>query len=265
MTADRIKSELIDFLQSEAAAISLEDVGEFDRAAAQAKLRELIPATIEVKQVCRCSKSIVIAAPHARFDGWTQFFSRIAATEFAAGRVVAYNFRDENEYDIPVSIGRHIHVNRPTESAMPYGEERVTERAREAFDQYLRAISQAGAQALPIDLLIEFHGQRRNESIEIATLGVERELAEKLLDVYQENQAVDANLPEFRIEPLHQLHFSAERAKQDGVMRPEVARQALHIELPRTLRRPEPNRIRAWNLLQPVLCFLVRQYIGAEI
>lgn len=264
MTADEIKRELFGFLQSPAASISIEGVGEFDRETARAKLRELIPATIEVKQVCKCARAIVVAAPHARFDGWTQFFSRVAATEFRAGRVVAYNFRDKNEYDIPVSIGRHIHVNRPTESDQPFGEEYVTERAAAVFEQYKQALAQAGAKKLPLDLLIEFHGQRRNEFIEVATIGVARELAEQLLDVYYQTQTNDTPLPELHIEPLHELRFEAERAKLDGVMRPEITRQALHIELPRSLRRPEANRLRAWELLKPVLTYIVNQHSDAE-
>jgi hypothetical protein len=68
-----------------------------------------------------------------------------------------------------------------------------------------------------------------------------------------------------RIEPVHQLHFSAYRAKQDGVMRPEIAKQAFHIELPRSLRRPEPTRLRTWNLLRPLLGFLIKQRLNADL
>ncbi len=263
MTEELMISKLFDFLQGEELVITLEGIGELDRQAAQAKLRELIPATIEVKQVCKHSAAIVIAAPHVRFDGWSEHFTRLAAKENSTGRVIACNFRDENQYDIPVSIGRHIHVNRPTESAMLHGREIETTRAREAFEQYVKAVSQAGSSNLPIDLLIEFHGHRRNDTIEIATVGVEKELAEAMLEVYHDSHTGNDVLPELRIEPIHRLHFSAVRAKRDGVMRAEIARQAVHIELPRSLRRPEPNRIRTWKLLRPLIGFIVEQHTSA--
>ena len=40
----------------------------------RARLRELIPAKIEVWDNCIGSFAVVVAAPHVSFDGWTEYF-----------------------------------------------------------------------------------------------------------------------------------------------------------------------------------------------
>jgi hypothetical protein len=257
MSENELKEMLFAFLQGSRETIRVEGIGELTREAAEARLRELIPTKIKVSAVCNLSFSAVVAAPHVRFDGWSEYFSRLAAEEFGLGRVIARHFRDDNEFDIPVSIGRHLHVNRPTESAERGGRELETPRARQVFEQYVKAIARAAGNKLPLDLLIEFHGHRRHEAIEIATAGVDVSIAKRLVSSFGSNEVNAGALPELRIEPLHKLHFSARRAKLIGVMHETVARRAVHIEIPRTLRRPEENRLRAWSLLRPLLeCLL---------
>jgi hypothetical protein len=124
--------------------------------------------------------------------------------------------------------------------------------------KYVKAIAQAGGKSLPVDILIEFHGHRTHEAIEIATTGVSVDLANSLHAVYRHSAEKDQAAPELRIEPLHRLHYSANSAKQRGVMQDSIAKLALHIEMPQELRRTEADRERAWDLLKPVIGSLLK-------
>jgi hypothetical protein len=256
MNSDSLKLLLIEFLKSEKPATEIEGMGVIERKEAKEQLCVLIPATIEVYQRCTLPLAAVTAAPHIHFDGWSGHFARKTAEEFGFGWVVAKNFRDEDSLEIPVSIGRHLHVNRPTESSHRQGSERETPRAREAYVKYVKAIAKAGGKSLPVDILIEFHGHRTHKAVEIAATGVSVDLANSLHSVYRKAAAGDS-VPELRIEPLHRLHYSANSAKQNGVMQSSIAELALHIEMPRELRQTEADRERAWNLIKPVIqCLL---------
>lgn len=206
-------------------------------------LQELIPASIEVRGVCSRSVAVVAAAPHTRFDNWSEYFCNRAASKLGLGRVIATNYRDQDGKRIPVSIGRHIHVNRPFESDGPGELERETTRAREIHEKYLAALRQAsGRETLPMDLLVEFHSQRQTPFLEIATTGLPRELAQVLSEVYRDRRASEPLLPELRIEPLHELQWRAEMAKARGSLRPEVTAHGMHVEIPRNTRRAETFR-----------------------
>ena len=236
------KSELIAFLRSGAERHTFPDGGHCTRQEAQAILRELISPVIEVRSVCSTGRGIVIAAPHVSFDHWSEYFCNRAAARLAVGRVVAKHFRDQDHLHIPISIGRHIHVNRPLESDGPGEAERVTERAHQAYEEYLAALWEAGGGVWPLNLLIEFHSHRQSPVIEIATQGVEQSLASELWEHWQQLRRDVPDLPELRIEPVHELRFRAAGAKNSGSMQPQVTTRALHIEIPRGARRSEALR-----------------------
>jgi hypothetical protein len=253
MNPDSLKRLLIEFLRSGDSGIEIDGICVFDRNGAKERLCELIPATIEVYKISALPISAVAAAPHIHFDGWSGHFARRVSEEFGFGWVVAKNFRDNDSLEIPVSIGRHLHVNRPTESLERLGREKETPRARDAYVKYVKAIAQAGGKSIPVDILIEFHGHRTHEAIEIATTGISVDLANTMQSVYLTASKEMPQAPELRIEPLHRLHYSANSAKQQGVMQDSIAAQSLHIELPREIRRTKADRERTWNLLHPMI------------
>jgi hypothetical protein len=156
--------------------------------------------------------------------------------------VIAKNFRDQHPATIPVSIGRHIHVNRPSESERPGSGEFFSERAQAIHDEYVNTLVRAsGRTALPLNLLLEFHSHQRTPQLEIATTGVSEATAQTLAELYSRLQA-RALLPDLGLEPLHPLRMTAEATKRFGSLRPAVTKCALHIEVPREFRRGEAER-----------------------
>jgi len=248
-----LKASLFDFLRGESQVVTLPGEGRFTREQAEAKLRELIPTRVRVMDRCRLPLAVVAAAPHVRYDGWSEWYCRQAARALGSGRVVARHFRDHNEYDIPTPIGRHIHVNRPTESRRPRGREVRTERAADAYRRYIAAIARAAGGELPVDLLLEFHAHKRHSTIEIATCGIPSELAGELVEQYARQASESGTTIPLRIEPLHKLHFTARQAKRSGSLSGAVARAALHIEIPLALRRDAESRKLGIDLLLPLL------------
>ena len=241
--AEELERRLIEFLQ-EGAREPLSLIGEMiEPQTARELLQEVIPARIEVRSICARRIAAVAAAPHASFDNWSEYFCNRAARRLGLGRVIAINFRDQDRRKIPLSIGRHIHVNRPFESDGPGEPERETERAREIHEEYLAALCQAsGRETLPMDLLVEFHSHRQTPFHGSAATGLSADRARELADAYQTRREREPRLPELRIEPLHELQWRAEAAKAYGSLRAEVARCGLHIEIPREMRLSEPLR-----------------------
>ena len=259
MNADVEKEQLFSFLKSEHEALLLLSGARLTRREAQERLRELIPTTIEVRDVCVSTPAIVVAAPHVSFDHWSEYFCNRAAVYLKVGRVVAKHFRDQDNLHIPVSIGRHLHVNRPTESDGPGEREHETPRAREAYKEYLAALRVAGGGTLPLDWLLEFHSQRQNQQIEIATVGLDRAAAQACLDAWKDLRTREPGLPSMLIEPLHEIHFTAAAAKRCGSLRAEICHKALHIEIPRGVRKSEELRQLANGSLLVFLDAVVRQ------
>jgi hypothetical protein len=240
--SDDLKTQLFAFLASGDAEFATLTGKRLSRDDVRELLQKLIPADIVVRGNCQQPLAVVVSAPHVSFDNWAEFFCNRLARRFRTGWVVARNFRDQDPHTIPVSIGRHLHVNRPTESVRPGGEEDVTKRAQAAHAEYLAALLEStGRTALPIDLLIEIHAHHRTPFLEVATAGVEPELARELEAVYGRVRT-STPLPEIRIEPLHELRLTAEATKQFGSLRSAVARRALHFEVPREARRSDETR-----------------------
>lgn len=257
-----LEPELLAFLRGTDAEFILPDGARISRAQARLLVQELIPAHIDVRDVCTLPAAAVAAAPHAGFDNWAEYFCNRAARALGLGRVLAFNYRDQDSRTIPAAIGRHLHVNRPTESERPRGAERETDRARAAYAEYVAALKQAGgARELPLDLLIEFHSQRRTPLLEIATVGVSADFARALEVVYIQQRAADPVLPALAIEPLHPLTLTAAPTKHSGSLRPEIARCALHIEVPRGMRRDAGSRVRVNTALIALLQAALEQVL----
>jgi hypothetical protein len=240
--SDDMKLQLFAFLGGDKEELKVLG-GRLTREDARRILQELIPARVEVRGVCTGPLAAVAAAPHVSFDNWSEYFCNRVARRLRIGWVVAKNFRDQHGPTIPVSIGRHIHVNRPTESIRYGADERETPRSRAAFEEYLAAIARAsGRSRLPVDLLIEFHSHHRTPFLEIATSGLGAEAADVLLDRWNGARTKWPSLPELKMEPLHDLSLTAEGAKWRGSIRSEVAGLALHVEIPREARQSDESR-----------------------
>lgn len=238
--AGDLKLLLIRLLKSKQSSLKIN--GEvISRDRARLLLQELVPAHIRIADTCRLPVSITAAAPHVSFDHWSEHFCNRVAKHFGLGRVIAKNYRDQDDLHLPVSVGRHLHVNRPTESEGPSCPEYETERARGVFRDYVNALRIAsGAEDFPIALLLEFHSHRSSPALEIAARGVDRTLAGRLEKAYAPLAA--ARLCPLLIEPLHKLRLTAKAAKRHGSMAQEVARTALHIEIPLSTRRNDAAR-----------------------
>lgn len=242
MIRDSHRDELITFLKSNQESLALGPGTRLNRVQVQERLQELVPAYIEIRGACTGDRAVVAAAPHVSFDHWSEYFCNRVATRFSLGWVVAKHYRDQDQLHIPVSIGRHLHVNRPTESDKPGGSERVTERARAAYEDYVSALAEAGNGPLPLDLLVEFHSHRQSPHVEIATTGIDEASAKDLHNAWETLRKNSPEIPELRIEPFHAVRFTAAGAKQQGSLQPAVCRRALHIEIPRGLRNSESMR-----------------------
>jgi hypothetical protein len=240
---DDLKSQLFAFLGSDSREFPMLGGRRLSREQARELLLELIPAVIEIRGVCRRAAAAVAAAPHVSFDNWSEYFCNRIARKLRIGWVVARNFRDQHAQTIPISIGRHVHVNRPTESDGPGHDERETERAREVHRRYLSALAKASGRAeLPLDVLVELHSHHRTPDLEIATAGLTVEEARELAEEYERRRIKHPALPELRIAPLHTLRLTADNARREGSIRTGVARVALHIEVPREARQNESAR-----------------------
>jgi hypothetical protein len=95
----------------------------------------------------------------------------------------------------------------------------------------------------PLRFYAEIHGNNRRESanrIEIATVGVDREYAQRLRalcelirDAHLRGHAGAPRL-DVLIEPADPVFYAASGAKRDGILK--VPERAVHIELPRAAR-----------------------------
>jgi hypothetical protein len=260
--SDDFKAQLFAFLGSDAQELRGLGGKIVTREQARELLQELIPAEIEMRGICRRPIAVVAAAPHVSFDNWSEYFCNRTARRLSLGWVVARNFRDQDPRTIPAPIGRHLHVNRPTESLRPGGDEFFSERAQEAHEKYLATLLQAsGKKKFPIDLLIEFHSQMRTPKLEIATVGLDQNTAREIDEHYTELQA-KLSLPELALEPLHPLRMTAETTKKIGSLRTEIARCSLHIEVPREFRRGDLERRRMCQGLVQITKLVVERLAG---
>jgi hypothetical protein len=241
--SDDMQTQLFAFLASGEKELSLLGGKKLNRDEARALAQELVPASIEVRAVCMMGNGAVVTAPHVSFDNWSEFFCNRLAKHHRIGWVVAKNYRDQDPHSIPVSIGRHLHVNRPTESAGPGRGEKVSDRAQTVFDEYAQALAEAsGLGKLPIPLLLEIHSHHRTPYLEIATSGVSSEFASDLVERYQRSRGKYRELPEMLIEPLHEIRMTADLTKRFGSLRPAIAAQAFHFEIPREARQSDDAR-----------------------
>lgn len=249
---DATTQALLEFLQSGARTLTITGLGTLSPEDAKKLLGERIPAEIQVRGNCSCVVRGVVAAPHAGFDHWSEYYCNRLAPALQLGWVVGLNFRDQDAHRLPVSIGRHVHVNRPTESAGPGSAEYRTERAEQVFLNYVQALQVASGSTEPLDLLIEIHSHKRSEDLEIATVGLDAEAARLIFNDYTAATS-GHEFPELRIEPLHSLRLNAGGAKSCGVLQASFVRHGLHIEIPRGLRASEERRMAGVRLLIQML------------
>jgi hypothetical protein len=183
----------------------------------------------------------VVAAPHGSSDRYTGDMAAEIARRTGFGLVVATGFAVER--DTRESPGRRYQVNRPLEGVpgRPAGEQTATEEARQVYEAYERRVLEA-AQG-PLRFYAEIHGNNRREcagQIEIATVGVDRDLAlrlralaELIRDAYLRTKGEIQRL-DVLVEGVDPVTYRASGAKRDGILR--LPERALHIELPRVAR-----------------------------
>jgi hypothetical protein len=183
----------------------------------------------------------VVAAPHGSSDARTGEIAAAVAQRTGFGLVVASGF--SLEPDSRERPGRRYQVNRPFEGTpgRPPADDTATHTARRVYDAYERRVRET-AQG-PLRFYAEIHGNNREESagrIEIATVGVDREFAQRLRALAE--LVRDAHLRgrtraprlEVLVEPADVIFYAASGAKRDGILK--LPERALHIELPTAAR-----------------------------
>ena len=183
----------------------------------------------------------VVAAPHGSSDAQTGAIAAEVARRTGFGLVVASGFN--LEADSGERPGRRYQVNRPFEGtpSRPPAEETASEGARRVYEAYERRVREI-AQG-PLRFYTEIHGNNRHETsgrIEIATVGVDREFAQRLRalaelvrDAHLRGQTQVPRL-EVLVEPADPVFYAASGAKRDGILK--LPERALHIELPKAAR-----------------------------
>lgn len=170
---------------------------------------------------------MMIAAPHGGFDLNTDHLALRLVRRLGWSCVVATGFRKKSH---------PINVNRPTEGVgLRSSQERHTEDARIVYDAYMKHVEESAPNG--IDFYVEIHGMSRPEiydHIQIATVGVSIEDAEKIKMLFQQEIEELGLSYQVTIEGLDDIHFTAMGAKKFGSLK-DVSR-ALHIELPWGLR-----------------------------
>src|SRR3989449_164546 len=147
------------------------------------------------------------------------------------GIVIATGFAIEP--DTRERAGRREQVNRPTEGVpgRPPAEEVPTDCAREVYDAYEARVREVARG--PLRFLAEIHGNNHRDAagrIEIATVGVDRELAfrlrallELIRDAHLQGVAQAPRL-DVLIEPADTLHYTASGRCSADSRRPGVGR-----------------------------------------
>jgi hypothetical protein len=183
----------------------------------------------------------VVAAPHGSSDKFTAEIAEAVAARAGSGFVTATGFNVEP--DTPRAPGRRYQVNRPSEGVpgTSPAEERASAGGRRVYEAYQARVGEV-AQG-PLRLYVEIHGNNHRDAasrIEIATVGVDRELAVRIRTlaelVRDAHLRGHADVPRLAIlvEPADTLRYTASAAKRDGILR--LPARALHVELPRSAR-----------------------------
>ena len=184
---------------------------------------------------------LVIAAPHGTSDVRTADIAADLGRRTGFGIVIATGFAIEP--DTRERAGRREQVNRPTEGVpgRPPAEEVPTDCAREVYDAYEARVREVARG--PLRFLAEIHGNNHRDAagrIEIATVGVDRELAfrlrallELIRDAHLQGVAQAPRL-DVLIEPADTLHYTASGANHCGILKSPG--RGLHIELPKAAR-----------------------------
>ncbi len=204
---------------------------------------EFPPQTPRGHMAARAGRpGLVVAAPHGSSDAQTGEIAAEMARRTGFGLVVATGFNIEP--DTRERPGRRYHVNRPFEGvpSRPAAEDSTSEGARLVYETYERRVREI-AQG-PLRFYAEIHGNNRRESanrIEIATVGVDREYAQRLRtlcelirDVHLRGHPMGAPRLEVLIEPADPVFYAASGAKRDGILK--LPERGLHIELPKAAR-----------------------------
>lgn len=203
-------------------------------------------------------RGIVIGAPHGSFDWGTGELVQELSYRTGLPAVVTRGLT-------PIECdGWRINVNRPTERRYPTDTiERMTERAKEAYQHYFTSVSNAARGAL--DLYVDVHQNGTQEAIEVATLGVNVQQAVAIKSTYGKirdrilRDAPDVAPVNLIIEPVDPVTIGAWAAKDDGILR--LAKRSLHIELP---ARQIFYRDRSRRVYTMIFAELLKSLVSAE-
>ncbi|MGH7848494.1 MAG: hypothetical protein ACREQW_25425 [Candidatus Binatia bacterium] len=186
---------------------------------------------LELIKSRRNIEGVVIGAPHGTFDQHTATMAKQLSLMTGLATVIATGFT-------PVEAnGWRINVNRPTEKTFPSeGLEIHSSRAKETYAKFKSLVLEASAGEL--ELYFDLHQYGGGGSIQVATLGVSRDEARAVKNLYHRisgqvlGHRSDVTTAPLLIEPLDGIEIGAWPAKAEGILR--MAKRSLHLEIPQS-------------------------------
>jgi hypothetical protein len=196
---------------------------------------------------------IVIGAPHGSYDEYTAEIVKRLAFQTGLAAVIARGFTPTE------AGGWRMNVNRPSEKTFLAPEfEMQSARAEEVYRTFKEIVFDTAGGDLR--LYFDVHQYGRDDTIQIATVGISPQDALRIKQSYQRirNELLDRNpgagRVELLIEPLDNVEIGAWPAKANGIL--GLARRSLHIELPlHSALRTEVSR----EVYTTILAELVKQ------
>ena len=164
-----------------------------------------------------------VAAPHGIFDDSTDALLLKIIARYPANYVIARGYETG-------SI--RLNVNRPSER-LSNGTENQTTRATRVYNVFKNCVDQYNQK-----YYIEIHGNSipsTSNQIQVATVNVSSALATYLVDRFNVHKQIKLGNYELRIEPLHNLFWTANQSKEIGMLS-HCNNICLHFEIPRALR-----------------------------
>jgi hypothetical protein len=172
---------------------------------------------------------IVIGAPHGSYDEYTAEIVKQLAFETGLAAVIARGFTPTE------AGGWRINVNRPSEKTFLVPEFEIqSARSEKVYQTFKNLVFDAAGGDL--HLYFDVHQYGRDDSIQIATVGLTTKDALRIKQNYQRIRdsllQADPDMPAVKllIEPHDNVEIGAWPAKANGIL--GVARKTLHIELP---------------------------------
>jgi len=226
------------------------------RSLPQAEITVMDLGRIDMIPSRKAITGVVIGAPHGSYDEYTAELVKQLGLRTSLATVIARGFTPTE------AGGWRINVNRPSEMSYVSKREVNSLRSRKIFDAFKQIVVHAAGGELR--LYVDVHQYGTDDTIQIATVGVDSQQAARIKRVFQRardrllmgNAGIDR--VELLIEPLDSIEIGAWAAKYNGIL--AVARKSLHIELPlQSALRNQKSRELYTKAVSELLAFVLHE------